>query len=987
MTQGKKPRVTNGVLHEPDGATIALPSPGWVAWLAQHAQFHFQGAGGHFSARKEQRRGGDYWYAYRRRDGKLHKAYLGKSAELTPARLEAAAADLAGDIPLPAPARPARPAAPAPTSFSAQTKIRPATLPPHLVTRTRLTDQMVTPVILISAPGGYGKSTLLNAWRQARAPLPVAWVALDADDDHLLRFWTTVVTALQTVVPAVGEALLPALRRQTDVEPTAIAARVSNALPGAADGAFTIGLVLDNFHHIRRADVLLSLQSWLARLPPGLQLVIAGRTRPPLELGRLRALGIVTELEQDDLRFTPAEGIAFLQQHLAEPLPAYSELERLVKRTDGWAAGLKLAAVAFSKQRDQPRFSDTFSGAHLYVRDYFLETALQQQSPAVQTFLLQTSILKQLTGALCDAVTGRSDGAQLLAQLWQENLFVNRAEEQAWYHYHDLFAEMLRTQLRQQLPDQLPVLHRRAADWYRRQNASADAVRHLLAINAWEEAASVIEEVALHQLVEYGEDSSLLRWMQQLPEAVFRRHRTLLFTYLRLARLALPAAEIERVLGRLESDLALLPSAQLTREERDVLLELRALRHNQYRTAFAPGREDARWQLIDSMRLFKPYHEPPGADDDAQVWALYEQARLQGNLFIVLLAGAHCANRAYLRGALRESEQIAQQVLHYALARRGKLPEPASVALTVLCRISLERNELGRARQLLQQTADVDPDPTSSNMLVSVAIVRARLQAADGDHAAARTTLQAARALHARRPSGVWRDADLAVYEALFCLPLEEWAAVNRLLGEGAEADHPLGQLVRAEMWLRQGRADSAESLLRALLHQPTAFEPLLAVRVLLALALYAQHKPHQACQTLLDALRLAQPERFVRPFLDHAGRLLPLLALLQHTEPPAGKLQPLIAEIAQAAGASANRLADALPQATLAALTTASSITERELAVLRLVRDGRSNQEIGRRLTIASGTVKTHLANIYRKLDVHNRVQAVAAARALGLL
>ncbi len=982
----KKATVEAGMLHTPMGDAVAVETAEWQTWLQQHQQFRFKGGAGRFSARKEERPGGQYWYGYRRRDGKLHKVYLGRSAEITLSRLERAAADLAGN-PFYRSAQTVTPRTQSPTSFAAQAKIRPTTLPPNLVTRPRLIDRIQTPITIISAPGGYGKSTLLNTWRQAHPALSVAWATLDAEDDQLTRFWIMMVSALQTVFPALGATLLPYLQGRTDVAPTEIAAWITNELRRERENASRIGLVLDNFHHIKQSDIFISLQSWFDQLPEGLQIIIASRTRPPLALGRLRAMGIVTELEQDDLCFTLVEGIDFLQQHFAHQPLAYDEMERLVKRTGGWAAGLKLAAVALSKHRDRQQQIDTFSGAHLFVREYFLETALQQQSEAVQTFLLQTSILKQLTGVLCNAVTGRTDGAQMLTQLWQENLFLNRAEDQTWYQYHDLFAEMLFTQLRRQLPEQLTLLHQRAAAWYRQQNASADAVRHLLAISAWEEAAAVIEEVALRQLVEYGEDSRLLRWIQQLPETVFRHHKTLLFAYLRLARLALSSAEIKRVLDRLENDLSRVPYSHLPPEEREVLATLHTLRNNPHSKLFSAEHEDARWQLIDSLKVIEPHYKPRNRTIVGQVRKLYKQARQQGNLFVILLAGGVCANHIYFDGRLRAAEQIANEALSDALARRGVLPELASTVLDLLCKICIARNELTQARHLLQQATDVDPNPTSSNMPINLAILRAKLQAVSGDATAARATLQATRARHAQRPSGAWRESDLAAYEALFCLPFGDWEAIERALDEVEETDHPLAQLVRAEMWLRQGEAKSAEILLRTLLQRPVPYEPTMQVRVLLAWSLYEQNKLNQACQVLIEAIRLATPERFVRPFLDYAKPLLPLLALIQHTKTAAAKTQAFSSKILRTTGESPNEIIDLLPQETLDLLTVATPLTERELEVLRLVREGYINREIGQRLHIAAGTVKTHLANIYKKLDVHNRVQAVAAARALNLL
>jgi LuxR family maltose regulon positive regulatory protein len=1004
MGKVTKPTVQDGALWPGEQETavsppIPLDSSQWNDWLTRHKQFKFKGTAGHFSARREIRHGNNYWYAYRRRSGKLHKAYLGKCEEITLARLEPAAAQLAGKTILTQLTLSTEPQnsfshkSRINTSFPVPTKFRPPILPPNLITRPRLIQKISTPVTFICAPGGFGKSTLLNAWQQERSDLPAAWASLDADDNHLLRFWSTVVMALQAIVPGLGKNLLPYLQASSSVSPVEIVARLTNEIVNVKEESACIGLVLDDYHHIQRPDIHNSIQAWLEHLPTALQLIIAGRARPPIALGRLRALGLVTELEMDDLRFTLDEGIDFLQQHISEQPLAYGDMEMLVKRTGGWAAGLMLAVLALNKQQDRRHFLDSFSGAHVFLREYFLESVLQQQPATVQNFLLKTSILKQLTGGLCDAVTGHSDGTQMLDRLWQENLFMVRSEEQAWYRYHDLFAEMLSDQLQMQFPEQIPDLHRRAAAWYRQQNASADAVRHLLAIEAWEEAASLIEDVVLRELVEYGEDSRLLRWIQQLPETVFQRHKTLLFVYLRLAKLALHSAEVERFLQRLETNLIGKPDEEMTQDEREVLAEVRAIRRRKKAgdtTISQTGVSDSRWQLLDALLIVETYYMPKTEEVGARLHDIYEQARAQGNLFVVLIAGADCANRAFVRGHLRESEKVIHQVLQQALTQRGKLPEPASIVLALLSQICLTRNELTQASQLLQRATAVDPNPTSSNMPVNIAIARAKLQSTLGNHEAARSTIQAARDLQAQRPSSVWRDQDLAAYEARFCLRQGTCAEAERLLTEvAAEETHALSNLVRAEMLLRQEQAAAAEAILTDFVVQyPCGFpnEPSLGARVLLALTLFEQHKMYQARQVLAEAIRLAAPERFIQPFLNHDSQLVPLLALLLHTETLTAESQGFIREILQLLGHS-DEAANYLPEEKLKSLVTAASVTEREQEVLQLVSDGLSNREIGIELCISPGTVKTHLANIYQKLDVHCRIQAVAEARTLKLI
>ncbi|MCB0017601.1 MAG: hypothetical protein KDE09_07410, partial [Anaerolineales bacterium] len=851
--------VQDGILSANDGQqTVALSDSRWGEWLANNGRFRFKGAAGHFSARREIRHDNEYWYAYRRRDGVLHKAYLGKAEQLNLAHLEQVAATLAGQdvvAQIKVSTRPQRqlPSLWYSNAIPALTKVRPPTLPPNLVIRPRLSQKIDRPVTFLCAPGGFGKSTLLNAWQQEREDLQVAWATLDADDNRLSHFWTTVLLALQAVEPDLGLELLAQIRLSFPLTPADFVSRLTNEIVANHEGDFCIALVLDDYHHIQHPDIHAMMQIWIENLPACLQLVVASRARPPLALGRLRAMGAVTELELEDLRFTLDEGISFLQRNVVSPGMAYGDMEALVKRTSGWAAGLTLAVLGLNRQEDRRHFLDSFNGTHLYLREYFMETALHQQSEAVQTFLLQTSILKQLTGDLCDAVTGQAGGAQTLERLWRQNLFIVRTDEPAWYHYQDLFAEMLSEQLRLQMPEQIAELHHRAADWYRRQNASADAVRHLLAVKDFEEAAYIIEDEVLHELIEHGEDSRLLRWIQQIPESVFQHHKTLLFVYLRLAKLALNASEVERFLQRLETNLISKPDALMTADEVEVLEEVRTLRQRKMAgdLSMTPaGVSDTRWQLLDALWVVEASYMPQTEEVGRRIAEIYQQALVQGNLFVVLIAGADSASRAFLQGHLRRCEKIVYQVLQHALVQRGKLPEPASIALLLLSHLCLMRNEMAQARQFMQQATVVDPNPTSSNMPVNIAITRAKLQAALGNHEAAWSSIRAARALQAQRPSGGWRDQDLIAYEAMFRLPEGDWDEIERLLAEVGDDEHPVGLLVRAEMLLAQNQAAAAEELLQRFLDSypnGIAAEPSLNARLLLTLALYEGHKLNQA--------------------------------------------------------------------------------------------------------------------------------------------
>lgn len=1023
----KKSVVKEGRLTAYDAETglpyrVRVGSRPWYDWLANHKTFIFEGATGPFSARRETRRGMPYWYAYRRREGTLRKAYLGKAEQLTVDRLEQVSDHLAGQanslrLPdkrnsqalmtslekaWPTVARPDD-ATWSTAPFLLVAKVTPPVLTQNLVARPRLTRQMTVPLTLISAPGGFGKSTLLNEWQSQfqTANRKSAWVSLDADDNEAGRFWMLVLTALRKVNPGVGPKVPSHLAAPTT---TAIRQMVIDLINDITEGAATSGdpqayaLILDDYHHIQSEAIHQSLSFLLEHLPPQLQLIIAGRTKPPFALGWLRARGMVVELNAEALRFTEEEGMALLQRQLPDNPLGVVEMQALVKRTEGWAAGLNLVALALNRQADKHRFAATFTGEHTYLHDYFMEDVLQQQPPLLQAFLLRTSILKHLTGDLCDAVTGQTGGQQVLQHLWQENLFLTQlGDGQSWYRYHDLFSQALRIQLQAQFPAEIHQLHRRAARWYQAQDAPADAVRHLLAIEAWEEAATLIEGVALRELQQHGEDSRLLRWLKQLPAAVVQQHKTLLSVYIRLANAALSPAELAQFLQQVEQNLLVKPISQQTANEQEVLAEINRLRRLQVAgepltlRGEASEADDEVWQMMDLLvQSHTFFHQL--AYDKAEVVAFraLELAQARGNLFVTLMAGGICALRLFLQGQLSRSEQLAHHILHWILAQRDTLPQPASILLFVLSAIHFERDQVAQARQLMAQAGEVDPDPTSSNMPVMTSILLARIQVAQGEFDAARATIQAALHLNQERPSRMWTTPDLMAYRALIWARQRDLAEAERVLSTIGESEtNDVAMLARAELLLAQERHDSAENILATLIERfPHGLksEPLLGARVMLAMSLFGAGKVNQARQLMVKVVRLAEPEDVSRPFLDRGPQIVPLLTLVLETRMLTAQTRQFINNILQRMRERHQSEVSISPKA-IAALSIAASISEREQEVLRFVAVGLSNKEIASELLVADSTVKTHLKNIYRKLDVNSRMQAVLRARTLGLL
>ncbi|HYN90079.1 MAG TPA: hypothetical protein VER55_16210, partial [Ardenticatenaceae bacterium] len=376
---------------------------------------------------------------------------------------------------------------------------------PNLVARPRLLARLDAgqqhPLTLISAPAGFGKTTLLSDWiqhRPAETRWPVAWLSLDEHDNDPLRFWSYVIAALERAhgplhvsLAEIGTAPLGSpLSEQLLPAITAM----SNALAGAP-GDLT--LVIDDYHLIEAPAIHDSLAFLLAHLPPCLHLVIASRTDPPFSLARLRAQGALTELRTADLRFTPAEAASFLREVMGLHL-APQELAALEARTEGWIAGLHLAALSMQGREDIPGFLAAFSGSHLYVLDYLADEVMRRQPEEVQRYLLRTSILDRLNDSLCDAVTGCQGSRSMLARLEQANLFLVPLDDQRrWYRYHRLFADVLRERLQQTEPEQLAELHRRAGAWYARREMAAEAIDHLLAGGDFAGAARLVERAGV----------------------------------------------------------------------------------------------------------------------------------------------------------------------------------------------------------------------------------------------------------------------------------------------------------------------------------------------------------------------------------------------------------------------------------------------------------------------------------------------------------
>jgi LuxR family maltose regulon positive regulatory protein len=389
---------------------------------------------------------------------------------------------------------------------------------PGVVSRPRLAQQLDDGLgrglVLVCAPAGYGKTVLLAEWAQ-RGPQLAAWLSLDAGDNDPARFWRHAITALDRVRPGIGERVGPLLGPPAPQSFDGLVTALINELdqPGADD----VRLVLDDYHTIGAQPVHTSLEFLLEHRPPGLDLVLASRSDPPLPLARLRARGQLTELRAADLRFTGGEAAALLQQVASGQVLPDAVVTALASRTEGWAAGLQLAALSLRGQPDVTGFVAAFTGSHRYVLDYLAEEVLERQPAQVRAFLLETSVLERLSGALCDVVTGRPGSQALLEQIEREGLFLVPLDEvRGWWRYHHLFADLLRARLGQQ-PGQAAKLHQRAAAWYEEHLLADDAIRHAAAAGEMLQAARLIERHFDTVYSLWGEGATIQRWLSALP--------------------------------------------------------------------------------------------------------------------------------------------------------------------------------------------------------------------------------------------------------------------------------------------------------------------------------------------------------------------------------------------------------------------------------------------------------------------------------------
>ncbi len=905
------------------------------------------------------------------------------------------------------------------------------------VPRPRLIDSLNaglnSRLILISAPAGYGKTTLLSNWIAA-CQMPVAWVSLDESDNDLVRFLYYIVSALQKIEPKIGETTLSMLEF---IQGTSIETALTTLLNEIAGMPAPFALILDDYHTLSAQTIHDAMTFILNHIPPQMHLVISTRSDPPLPIARLRARGQMIELRQNDLRFTADEAVRFLSESTRLNLTA-GDIATLVSRTEGWITGLQMAALSMQHHEDISGFIAGFTGSQHHILDYLIEEVLKRQPEHIQAFLLQTSILDRMSGSLCDAVTsslapspssgnqGRSSQA-MLEYLEHANLFVLPMDENLhWYRYHHLFADCLVQRLYQQAPELVSELHCRAARWYAHNGFEAEAISHLLAAGDWLDAARLVEQYAI-QMFARGETSALLPWLNQLPDDLVRERPMLCILHAWTAyicgRYEVAEQRLQAAEQALEKQTQLAMPAGHDKGSTWTEIQLRA--HIAAVRAFTAIAEE---EFVRASELARQALEHLPEMDFARslAWlALGWAARLRGNLetakqaFVEARRVGLATNFTYaavsatcrlgylhmLQGRLHQAAENYREALLLATDRSEQRAVVAGYAQVHLSDIYREWNDLNGALYHVMDGIELCKRVGHIRDWAAGYITLARICLAQKDLDGARDALQNA-----------WRLFQMPVQDPLVHCWLQDcqvrlWLAQGDLAAatrwmqacgltvtDEISFTRELEHLLLARVLVAQGQTQpkepdltSAVSLLTRLLKTAESMgwtRKAVEAMILLALAWQVQGRMEQALTVLARALTLTESEGYVRIYIDEGPPMAKLLrqAAAQGIAPAyTGELLTIFGKKGKETGLL-HWIETQNPPSLHQTDKLIEPLSERELEVLRLLSTDLSSTAIAARLYVSASTIRSHLRNIYGKLGVHSRYEAVTRAQEVKL-
>jgi len=888
---------------------------------------------------------------------------------------------------------------------------------PNFVPRLQLyarLDEGLQPgnrLIILSAPAGYGKSALLGAWIQNHllpdGDISAVWFSIDEADDDPIRFWAYVTAALQNI-PGVPAAVDP---NEISSCGNAYLTELINQISVLSRPAL---LVLDDLHWVASLEIHNGLSFFLDRLPPSLKLVIATRADPPMNLASLRAKGGLVELRQRDLRFSPGETAAFLRDIMGLELGA-GEIEALETLTEGWAAGLQMAGLSMQQREDMGAFLRSFSGSHRYIMDYLIEEVLSRQPEEMQNFLLQTSILERLSSSLCDAVlrfqmeTDTDDGQVLqsssnsqaiLENLEASNLFITPLDDnRSWYRYHRLFADLLQKQLAQRQPKMMSELHHRASIWFENESYLQEGIDHALAAREYERAADLIAKTA-DSLLMRSEVVTLRKWLDALPQELISSRSNLSAHYAFLMMLSGESIELVRTWlnkvkeqGVSESGPLLSFQGLLALYEGDLGRAVRIINEALKKLENMDGFWIQMAQWLKRMLSLSESNLDNGLTEkmepflDAQI--------VKKNVLLGVMCLSSLGELRMKQGQMNEAENLFQQALELATDDHGNCLPIAGEALKWLGEVARERNDLDAAEEHLNQGIKLLHEwgqVTAIEGHLSLALVKQ----AQGDIEKADKAIKEAQSLAVMFDAMQMDDFMVAMHRAHIAVLRGDFEKADQWIkARGLDKIDPDELQIDATVELHMRKYELVTlGLVRIRQHLPNEalsfLDPLLAEVLakgrwrlgmeILALQAAAHHllgETEKALDCLKEALRIAEPEGYVRFFLNIGEPMAQLLYKAAERGIMPEYAGVLLAAFPPGEQVSQTRKHDELIE----------PLSEREKEVVAAIAEGLSNQEIALRLFISEQTVKWHASNIYGKLQVSNRTEAAAKARALGLL
>jgi LuxR family transcriptional regulator, maltose regulon positive regulatory protein len=856
---------------------------------------------------------------------------------------------------------------------------------------TRLEKGLNKSITIIAAPPGFGKTTLLSAWLSKRPDKKVAWYSLDEDDNEPGRFFAYIAASLRPLEPDPIPAL-DALLEAGSTNPRELSAALLNDLSEFVSKS--VVLVLDDYHHITSQAIHDAVAYLIDHLPSNIHLVFISRADPPLPLGRWRVRGQLTEIRADDLRFTEEEAAQFLNQTMGLSLSA-EDIRTLEARTEGWVAGLQLAALSLQKSSNPSEVISAFAGSNRYVAEYLTDEVLSRQSEALRNFLLKTSILERFNASLCDHVLEASNSESMLVELERANLFMIPLDSDSnWFRYHHLFADLLRRRLAQADQNGIADIHHRAAEWFEKNNFLLDAVRHWISANEPERVASLMEH-ALSQTWGQVELAGLLKRVETLPKAVLAEYPSLsAFWGWSWFWLGHDNEKILPLLERAEKNLQGKPNTDHFIGRFNVIRSyLRRAVNTDSPSALLLGRT-ALEQLAEDNLLWRGFAELNIAASIHSMGSELAQAEEAYGETVRLCQMARDFTTAWIaacarvqvvteRGELGRAITLNTQLLD-EVKRKGGTNNVRGWAHINQAGIMYQVNELEAAWRETNITIELEKQTGGvPDVELRLFGLLTKLERLNGDEHAARTA--ASELITRMKRSGVTNAMDRANSihaELMFRLgdwhAFDAWAQTYRPPLQPLFLPYRLATLMYARYLMRQNAWDESRRLLEEqarLAHEAGHVEYEMEIGIARSILEKEAGCSSESMQALMQALGIGAAGGYVRAFVDEGEAMKNLLVQAQRST----KDEALRAYITKLLDAFEKSIA--VDQSSLI-----EPLTEREIEVLTLIAQGLSNPEIAEKLVLSVGTVKTHVKHIYGKLGVDDRVTAAARARELGL-